>query len=106
MDDKTKELARQAGFDVEDSAGDGEIWFDEGWYTSLVERLDALIRHDEAKACAEHYLPIMRDAVEQAVLKEREACAKLCEELDDSQTNQSLLELSDCAEAIRQRGEK
>lgn len=80
MDAKTKELARQAGFDIEDSAGDGEIWFDEGWCTSLVERFAALIRHDEAKACAEHYLPIMRDAVEQAVLKEREACAKLCGE--------------------------
>lgn len=50
MDAKTKELARQVGFDVEDSAGDGEIWFDEGWYTSLVERLAALIRADEREA--------------------------------------------------------
>lgn len=34
---------------------------------------------------------------------EREACAKLCDELANNQTNQSLLELSDCAEAIRAR---
>ena len=34
---------------------------------------------------------------------EREACAKVCDDLADNQTNQSLLELSDCAEAIRAR---
>jgi len=34
----------------------------------------------EREACAEHYLAIMRDAVAQAVKREREACAKLCEE--------------------------
>lgn len=50
MDAKTKELARQAGFDIEDGAGDGEIWFDEGWYTSLVERFAALIRADERES--------------------------------------------------------
>jgi len=44
------------------------------------ENFAELIRQDEAKKCAEHYLGIMRDAVEQAVLKEREACAKLCED--------------------------
>ena len=37
---------------------------------------------------------------------EREACAKVCDDLADNQTNQSLLELSDCAEAIRARSEK
>jgi hypothetical protein len=49
---------------------------------------------------------IVRDAVEQAVLKEREACAKLCDELVNNQTNQSLLDPSDCAKAIRARGEQ
>lgn len=43
--------------------------------------------------------------LQQAVLDEREACAKLCDELANNQTNQSLLEVSDCAEAIRARGE-
>lgn len=37
----------------------------------------------ERRHLAEHYLAIMRDAVAQAVKREREACAKLCEDLDD-----------------------
>ena len=54
-----------------------------------------VVRHDETKACAKHYLEIMRDAVEAARLEEREACAKLCEGYQ-----------FDYAKAIRQRGEK
>jgi hypothetical protein len=53
------------------------------------------IRTDEARACAKHYLEIMRDAVEQAVVKEREACAKLCEGYRYNY-----------AKSIRARGEK
>ena len=34
---------------------------------------------------------------------ERESCAKWLEELREHQTNQSLLDLTDCAEAIRAR---
>lgn len=78
MDERIKQLAEQAGFDVEDRTN--EIWFDEGWYTSIVERFAELVRQDEAKACAEHYVAIMRDAVTQARLAEREACAKLAED--------------------------
>jgi len=48
----------------------------------------------------------MRDAVEQAVLKEREACAKLCEDMDNQQTNQCFYDPLDCASSIRARGEK
>ena len=36
-----------------------------------IERFAELIRQDETKACAEHYLEIMRDAVEQAVTELR-----------------------------------
>jgi hypothetical protein len=46
----------------------------------------------------------LRVAVGQAVLQEREACAKWLEELREHQTNQSLLDVTDCAEAIRARG--
>jgi cupin superfamily acireductone dioxygenase involved in methionine salvage len=45
MNERIKELARQAGFDVEDRTN--EIWFDEGWYTSIVERFAELVRQDE-----------------------------------------------------------
>jgi hypothetical protein len=51
MNERIKELAEQAGFDVEDRAGNGEIWFDEGWYTSIVERFAELVRQDEREAC-------------------------------------------------------
>jgi hypothetical protein len=44
MNERIKELARQAGFDVEDKVN--EIWFDEGWYTSIVERFAELVRQD------------------------------------------------------------
>lgn len=52
---------------------DGELF-----RSDLQVLVDDLIQ-TEAKKCAEHYAKIMRDAVTQAVLKEREACAKLCE---------------------------
>ena len=74
MNERIKELARQAGFDVEDRTN--EIWFDEGWYTSIVERFAELVRQDE-----------------------REKCAKLCEEQDEYGCGQY-------AKAIRARGEK
>jgi len=73
MKDRLKELAEQAGL-----ISTWEGWVStqkqhaEGVCDEYLERFADLIRQDEAKACAEHYLGIMRDAVEQAVLKERE----------------------------------
>lgn len=40
------------------------------------------------------------------IAAEREACAKLLEDMGEKQTNQSLLDPWDCAAAIRARGEK
>ena len=48
----------------------------------------------------------IEDLYEQGRADEREACAKLCTEMGNGQTNQSLLDPWDCAAAIRQRGEK
>ncbi len=80
MNERIKELAKQAGFDVEDRAN--EIWFDEGWYTSIVERFAELVRQDE-----------------------REACAKLCDEHAKEIWDQEGGALN-CADKIRARGEK
>ena len=74
MNERIKELAEQAGF-TKTFAQCG-LWLAE---EEELERFAELIRQDEAQACAEHYLSIMRDAVEQAVLKEREAIAALVE---------------------------
>jgi hypothetical protein len=84
MNERIKELAKQAGFDVEDRAN--EIWFDEGWYTSIVERFAELVRQDE-----------------------REACAKACEKVHDDYINDrnndgyDWPDGHDCADAIRAR---
>lgn len=85
--------------EIAEQVGDGfstllEVWMFED---EQLETFAALIRQDEAQACAKHYLDIMRDAVEQAVAKEREACAKIVDE------NLFLLV---AAAAIRARGEK
>ena len=72
MNKRIKQLAEQADI-FKDFAVTG-MWFADD---EELELFADLIRQDEAKSCAEHYLGIMRDAVEQAVLKERESCAKL-----------------------------
>jgi len=97
MNERIKELAEQAGFGYDDLEVDRTM-------IMIVERFAELVRQNEAKACAEHYLGIMRDAVEQAVLKEREACAKLCEDMaeEGSMDGHALK----AAEAIRARSEK
>jgi len=66
------------------------------------EKFADLIRQDEAKKCAEHYLGIMRDAVEQATLKEREACAKLCDKASYWDGHVA----ANCAAAIRARSKE
>jgi len=87
-----KELAEQAGI---------ESWRIE-YIEDQFERFAELIRQDETKACAKHYLAVMRDAVEQAVLKERELCAKLCDKASYWDGHVA----ANCAAAIRARGEK
>jgi hypothetical protein len=96
------ELAEQAGLAYK--TPNGKYWIDAGYPDIHLERFAELVRQEEREAhrpngltvdvtdlierakaeerkeCAEHYLAIMRDAVEQAVKREREACAKLCEE--------------------------
>jgi len=47
-------------------------------WAGLTEDEIALIRADEREACAAHYLTIMR----KAIANEREACAKVCDELE------------------------
>jgi hypothetical protein len=111
MNEQIKELAEQAGlvkFMFSEQAG--YLTIETKTDLNQLEHFADLIRRDEAKACAKHYLGIMRDAVEQAVLKEREACAKFLESTDLSKAGEytgfianMLLEY---AKAIRARGKK
>jgi hypothetical protein len=104
MNERIKQLAIRAGCDEASvfrwTCSHNELESVFKWICSHneLERFADLVREDEAKACAEHYLGIMRDAVEQAVLKEREACASLLEDWSKHNWN-----IWDCAEAIRAR---
>ena len=73
MDKRTKELAEQAGIEYSSQ------WTYWTAYDLELQRFAEIIRLDETKACAKHYLEIMRDAIASAVLKEREVCAALCD---------------------------
>ena len=88
-------MARDAGIEVH--ARKGEIRIGSAAITGCdsteqVTRFAALVAAAEREACAEHYLAVMRKAVEE----EREACAKLCEK---QKSNWNY-----CAAAIRARG--
>jgi hypothetical protein len=94
-----KELAEQAGMHYRETSDEFCEANKDGVPFEMLERFAELVRQDETKACAKHYLEIMRDAVEQARADEREACAKLCLEQDEYGCGQY-------AKAIRARGEK
>jgi malonyl CoA-acyl carrier protein transacylase len=101
------DMAREAGFMLraESVKGQSDWWecFDEA-----IEKLVALVRADGRKAAqAEHeadkviieYHEATIKRLEAAILAEREACAKVCEEYaDDVRTGVT------CAKAIRARG--
>ena len=78
MDKRIKELAKQAGATVHKAMHGEAISFLE----NDLERFAELVRQDE-----------------------REACAKLCDEMGIKQTNQCLYDPWDCASSIRARGQ-
>ena len=82
MNKRIEELAIQAGLE---SVSDNLFYA----YNENLEHFAALVRQDEAQACAKHYVDIMRDAIEQAVLREREACAKdRCDAEEEAKRNE------------------
>jgi len=98
MNASTKELAEQAGFGL-------SAWkklcvrHSNGSFVEIeyeLERFAELIRQDEREQISHTYLKLTLDAV----LREREACAKLCDDLEYEWPDYKF------AEAIRQRGEQ
>lgn len=80
---KTIEMAREAGFTIEEGHTQRIHGYDrDGDYTEELEQFAELIRADE-----------------------REACAKVCESLFDT-NDDSCNEAEQCAEAIRARSNK
>ena len=79
MDKRIKELAVQAGMEVDLVTGGFDVWFSDGYYIDVIERFAQLVRDDERDKCAQDYLQDCCDAIAAAEHNEREACAKLCE---------------------------
>jgi hypothetical protein len=80
MNERLKELAEQAGLE---ELGDGD------WCS---------LNHPDVRA---EHLERFAELVRQ---DEREACAKLCVEMGNKQTNQCFYDPWDCASSIRARG--
>ena len=96
MNERIKELAEQAGMTQPHS--------DDFWsaFNEDLERFVELVRDDERAKCANDYLADCAAAVDAAVAREREACAKLCGDLQNCEPEQSP---DDCAAEIRGRTE-
>lgn len=108
MNERIKELAVQAGMEVDLVTGGFDVWFSDGYYIDVIERFAQLVRDDERDKCASDYLQDCCDAVDAARLEEREACAKLCEEVGEKAKDNDGYTIGGyaCAKAIRARGEK
>ena len=85
--DEIIEMARQAGMEQ-----DGNMWFSNLYKTDM----DVHISHLEA------FAKLVED---KATAKERETCAKVCEQIDIAAFGRERPAPNDCAAAIRARGE-
>ena len=97
MNERLKELAKQAGFEKQTHLIDS-------WECGLkeLERFAELVRQDYIEEMNGHTLKMVILAIE----REREACAALCTEMGNTQTNACFYDPWDCASAIRARGEE
>ena len=102
--DEIIEIARQCGFE---RLGHDDC--DLVCYPEEVEAFAKLVAEHERKECAEHYLGIMRNAVLDAVKREREACAIVCDDINakykwpDDVAERVASQW--CADSIRARGQ-
>jgi hypothetical protein len=89
MNEKLKELAKQAGWTglyttYNEPTGEANWEMVKESITvpvtqEQIERFAELVEEEERKECAKQYLEITKDVVKKAILREREACAKECE---------------------------
>jgi hypothetical protein len=93
--DEIIEMAREAGF----TQPEGETW-----YEAFPQCIEALIKLATAKAFQNGYEKGIA-AFNEAVNLEREACAKVCEQIDTAAFGGERPAPNDCAAAIRARGE-
>jgi hypothetical protein len=87
----TIELAREAGDDWDSTLSTDK---------EFLKRFEAIIRADEREEF-QRWFDAVTAQHKQEILAEREACAKVCDEIEMKNTRQGP---ADCAAAIRARG--
>ena len=90
--DEIIRMAREAGF---------EGLIEKAWGIEQLERYAALVAANER----EKHLNLANEVAWSIALAEREACAKVCEEIDVAAFGSNRPAPNDCAAAIRARGE-
>lgn len=95
MNEQLKKLVEEAGFEWELNT----YWNSpDGWWkaeSADLERFVELVRKDHLEEISGHTLRM----VVKAVMHERDACAKLCDEREEA----NLYGIKECANAIRER---
>jgi hypothetical protein len=107
----TIDMAREAGFalDVSTDPNSPPSWWGAG-HEDRFKAFEALVRADEREQ-GQKWFDAVTAQHKQLILAEREACAKVCDDLPTpermSLDNESLWEAAtlDCADAIRARGQ-
>ena len=87
-DEQIFEMARQAGFINFDMFSDQYPQETQIWHQRM-KTFAKLVAQHEREACAEHYLCIMRNAVKEAVERERSNFCHLLRQMHDSISLQS-----------------
>ena len=106
-------MAREAGFEVYGT----DVWITDGWWLEELERYAALVAAAERNKLAAWMIQrgfatghgdtikdLLKELEWQIAEREREACAKVCEDIDAEYEGQDVL-ATWCATAIRARGQ-
>ena len=93
MNERLKELAAQAGLPK---------YMTRELCPTVIERFAELVRQDERTSNSKTI--DVTDIVLRAKAEEREACAALCTEMGNKQTNQCFYDPWDCSSSIRAKG--
>jgi hypothetical protein len=114
-------MAREAGFTVRRDGGSDEVMDGDNWHiqTEFVEEFARLVAAAERNKVAQWMIDkgyatghgdtvddLLNEFEWQVKEQEREACAKVCDEIANKPSNMVLGVALDCAAAIRARGEK
>ena len=82
-------------------------WIKDNGWVKFARKLETLVRDNERAKCVRDYLQDTCNAIDLVRIAEREACAKLCEDLAREVGNKNFIAADQrqfCAKQIRGRG--